>query len=48
VYLYQQGFVNFSMGYASAMGWILVLALAVVAGLLFWSSKYWVFYGEDA
>lgn len=48
VYLYQQGFVNFSMGYASAMGWILVLALAVVAGLLFWTSKYWVFYGEDA
>lgn len=48
VYLYQQAFVNFSMGYASAMGWVLMLALAAVAGLLFWSAKYWVFYGEDA
>jgi len=48
VYLYQQGFVNYNMGYAAAMGWVLVAALAIVAGVLFWSSKYWVFYGEEA
>lgn len=48
VYLYQRGFADFQMGYASAMAWALLVALALITGLLFWSSRYWVFYGEDS
>lgn len=48
VYLYQRGFADFQMGYASAMAWALLVALALIAGALFWSSRYWVFYGEDS
>lgn len=48
VYLYQKGFVDFQMGYASAMAWALLLALALITGGIFWSSRYWVFYGEDS
>ncbi len=48
VYLYQRGFTNFQMGYASAMAWALLAGLAVITAVLFWSSRFWVFYGEDA
>lgn len=44
LYLYQQGFSAFNMGYASAMAWVL---LGIVGGLTlvsFLSSKYWVYY----
>jgi multiple sugar transport system permease protein len=48
LYLYQQAFGQFRMGYASAMAWLLLLAVAVVTGLLFWTSKKWVYYaGEE-
>ncbi|HUC90461.1 MAG TPA: sugar ABC transporter permease [Paenibacillus sp.] len=46
LYLYQKGFAQFSMGYASAMAWVLLLAIATVTGLLFLSSRKWVFYQE--
>lgn len=46
LYLYQKGFSFFEMGYASAMAWVLLIALAFMTGLLFLSSKYWVYY-ED-
>lgn len=48
VYLYQKGFVDFQMGYASAMAWVLLVVLGLIAGLIFWSTKYWVYYGEDS
>jgi multiple sugar transport system permease protein len=44
LYLYQRGFVDFRMGYASAMAWVLLLAIAAVTALLFRSSRSWVFY----
>jgi multiple sugar transport system permease protein len=48
LYLYQRGFTEFRMGYASAMAWLLVLAIAVVTAVLFRTSRMWVFYaGED-
>ena len=47
VYLYQRGFVNLNMGYACAMAWVLLTVIAVCTGALFWSSRFWVFYGED-
>jgi len=48
VYLYQKGFVDFQMGYASAMAWALLIALALLTGGIFWSARFWVFYGEDS
>jgi multiple sugar transport system permease protein len=49
IYLYKQAFQYFNMGYASAMAWLLFLAALTITGLLYWSSRYWVFYasGEE-
>lgn len=46
LYLYQKGFTQFEMGYASAMAWVLVFVLGVMTLVIFFSSKYWVHY-ED-
>jgi multiple sugar transport system permease protein len=48
VYLYLRGFVDFQMGYASALAWALLIGLGAIAALLFWSTRFWVFYGEDS
>jgi multiple sugar transport system permease protein len=47
LYLYYQAFQQLQMGYASAMAWVLLVGIAAVTALLFWSSRYWVFYGDD-
>jgi multiple sugar transport system permease protein len=47
LYLYRQGFSYFNMGYASAMAWILLIVLAVLTGILFLTSKYWVYYENE-
>ena len=47
LYLYQQGFTQFRMGYASAMAWILLLIISLFTALSFMTSKYWVFYGDE-
>ncbi|MCD5316592.1 sugar ABC transporter permease [Kineosporia babensis] len=44
LYLYQQGFQNFNMGYASALAWLLLIIIAAFTAINFWVSKYWVFY----
>lgn len=44
LYLFKQGFEFFHMGYASAMAWVMLLVVAALTGLLFYSSKYWVYY----
>lgn len=46
LYLYQEGFGSFRMGYASALAWLLLLIIAVLTGLNFWLSKYWVHYDD--
>ncbi|MET8473842.1 sugar ABC transporter permease [Streptomyces sp. NPDC006422] len=46
-YLYQKGFQQSQMGFASAMAWMLLLAVALVTAVLFWSQKKWVHYEED-
>lgn len=48
LYLYIQGFRNFDMGYASAMAWVLVVVVGILAAVLFRTSKGWVHYGGDA
>lgn len=45
-YLYEQGFKNAQMGFAAAMAWMLLLAVALVTAVLFWSQKKWVHYEE--
>ena len=47
LYLYQQAFVNFKMGYSSAMAWVLLLVVAIFTALVFKSSQYWVFYESE-
>jgi len=44
LYIYQQAFDFFQMGYASALAWIILLLVGIITGLLFISSKYWVHY----
>lgn len=48
LYLYQQGFSNFRMGYASAMAWILLVIIGVFTAIAFLSSRYWVYYEDEA
>ena len=47
LYLYDNAFSYFKMGYAAALAWALFVAIFLVTVLLFWSAKYWVYY-EDA
>jgi multiple sugar transport system permease protein len=47
LYMYQQAFTQFRMGYASAMAWLLMLAVAALTALAFGTSKYWVHYAGD-
>ncbi len=44
IYLYKQAFQYFSMGYASAMAWLLFMTTLSITGFIFWSSRWWVFY----
>ncbi|GAB3902719.1 sugar ABC transporter permease [Kibdelosporangium lantanae] len=48
LYLYERGFSDFQMGYASAMAWVLLVVVAVITAVLFRTSKRWVFYGDTA
>ena len=44
LYLYQNAFRYFEMGYASALAWFLLLITLVATLLVFRSSPLWVFY----
>ena len=44
LYLFQSGFQQFEMGYASALAWILFLVIGVFTAVNFLASKYWVHY----
>jgi multiple sugar transport system permease protein len=46
LYLYQKGFVQFQMGYAASMAWVLLLIIAAFTAINFYLSKHWVFYGD--
>jgi multiple sugar transport system permease protein len=47
LYLYFLGFVEFRMGYAAAMAWMLLLIIVFFTALLFLSARWWVFYGDE-
>ena len=44
LYLYQEAFAYFRMGYASALAWMLVVIIAAFTAFSFLSSRYWVHY----
>ncbi|WP_239613542.1 carbohydrate ABC transporter permease [Cohnella mopanensis] len=46
LYLYIKGFTFLDMGYASAMAWLLLIIIAAFTGLLFLTSRYWVYYSD--
>ena len=46
LYLYQKGFAQFDMGYASAMAWLLLIIVAIFTAINFFVSKFWVFYDD--
>ncbi len=46
LYLYQEAFGYFRMGYAAALAWILVAIIAVFTAFSFLSSRYWVHYDD--
>lgn len=47
LYIYQQGFGYFHMGYASAMAWVLLMIIAIFTAIAFSSSRFWVFYQDE-
>ncbi|WP_159621248.1 carbohydrate ABC transporter permease [Ruania rhizosphaerae] len=46
LYLYQQGFQQFDMGYASALAWVMFVVIAIFTAINFLVSTYWVFYND--
>ena len=47
LYLYQRGFNDFRMGYASAMAWVLLVVVAAITAALFRGASRWVFYAGE-
>lgn len=46
LYLYQEAFGFFRMGYASALAWFLLVMIAAFTAFSFLTSKYWVHYDD--
>lgn len=47
LYIYDEAFRRFHMGYASAIAWTLFTIIMILTLIAFWSSKKWVFYAGD-
>ncbi|MFK7854900.1 MAG: carbohydrate ABC transporter permease [Granulosicoccus sp.] len=47
LYIYDEAFKDFEMGYASAISWVLFVIIMILTLIAFWSSKKWVFYAGD-
>jgi multiple sugar transport system permease protein len=44
LYMYKRAFSYFDMGFACSMAWFLLGAIALLTGMIFKTSKYWVYY----
>ena len=44
LYIYQEAFGRFHMGYASALAWVLLLITALFTAFSFLTSRFWVHY----
>ncbi|MEF2966042.1 sugar ABC transporter permease [Paenibacillus sp. M1] len=47
LYLFRQAFMFNNMGYASAMAWVMLLIVGIMTGILFKTSRSWVFYESE-
>lgn len=47
MYIYDQSFQYYNMGYGSALSWVLFVIIMLFTLLVFRSSKYWVFYSDE-
>jgi oligogalacturonide transport system permease protein len=47
LYIYDQSFRFFNLGYGAALSWVLFTLVAGLSLISFWSSKYWVFYSGE-
>jgi multiple sugar transport system permease protein len=47
LYLFRQAFMFNNMGYASAMAWVMLIIIGILTVILFFTSKYWVFYETE-
>lgn len=47
LYLFDKAFARFEMGYASAMAWVMLVAIAALTALLFATSRRWVYYETE-
>jgi multiple sugar transport system permease protein len=48
LYVYKHAFTYKNMGYASALSWVMLVAIAAITLLIFMSSKFWVFNESDS
>ncbi|MDW5325456.1 sugar ABC transporter permease [Plantactinospora sp. KLBMP9567] len=46
LHIYDQGFGEFRMGYASALSWVFLLAIAVITVIFFSTGRFWVHYSD--
>jgi oligogalacturonide transport system permease protein len=47
IYIYDEAFLRFDMGYASAIAWVLFVIIMALTLVAFWSSRHWVYYAGD-
>ena len=47
LYIYDQSFRFFNLGYGAALSWVLFALVGGLSAISFWSSKYWVFYAGE-
>ena len=47
VFLYRSAFVNFRMGKASAVAWVILIIIVLFTAVMFRSSARWVYYGGE-
>ncbi len=47
LYLYNNAFQNFKIGYASAQAWILFFIIMILTAFVFKSSAAWVYYENE-
>lgn len=45
--IYEDAFVKSDLGYASAESWLLFVTLLLLTGVIFFTSRYWVFYADE-
>ena len=47
LYIYDQSFRFFNLGYGAALSWVLFALVGGLSLISFWSSRYWVFYAGE-